>query len=216
MIKIIIVDDQRLMRDGLEVILSSYNDIEVAACGENGQQAVELAKEHNPQLILMDVYMPIMDGIAAAREIKKLLPHIKILFLTTFDDEKLIADGLTIGASGYIFKDMEKSKLVEAIKDCINGNIVIPPKVALALAHYASNTERNNSSNGNIPLISNLTDRELEVAVMVSEGFSNRQIASALYISDGTVKNYVSSIYSKTGIKDRIKLALFLKEKEIK
>ncbi|MDP4177820.1 MAG: response regulator transcription factor [Bacillota bacterium] len=246
MIKIIIVDDQSLMRDGLEIILNSCPQIEVAACGTDGSEAVKLTEKIHPDLVLMDIRMPIMDGVEASKIIKKTFPDVKILLLTTFDDEELIISAVSAGVSGYVFKDIEKDKLIEAIKDCIKGTFIMPSRVAQVLANhipdikseylhnnnindknkYTTNVEdtNNKESSDDELRIKNqiiaeklgLTEREMQIAMMIAQGFTNHQIASALYISDGTVKNYVSSIYSKTEMKDRLKLALYLKGNGIK
>lgn len=147
-----------------------------------------------------------MGGVEATKIIKSKFPFVKVLLLTTFEDEKDIIEAMNSGASGYIFKDIEKIKLIEAIKECVKGSFIMPSKVASVLAKHAV-------SKNQVSLNDSFTDRETEIAIMITEGFTNRQIASALYITDGTVKNYVSSIYSKTGINDRTKLALFFKEK---
>lgn len=211
MIKVIVIDDQSLMRDGLEIILNSDSDLKVVACGENGKDAIELTEIFIPDLVLMDLRMPVVDGVEATKIIKNRFPFVKILLLTTFEDEKDIIEAMNSGASGYIFKDIEKLKLIEAIKECAKGSFIMPSKVAAVLAKHAVN-KKQVSLKDNFHAM-NLTDREIEIALMITEGFTNKQIASSLYITDGTVKNYVSSIYSKTGINDRIKLALFYKEK---
>lgn len=206
MIKVIVVDDQSLMRDGLEIIINSFSDVEVLACGENGEEALKLVKKLKPDLVLMDIRMPVMDGVTASKIIREKYPKIKILLLTTFDDEEYIINAMSYGVSGYIFKDIEKEKLNRAIVDCVNGNFIMPSKVAEVLAKRAVKEEKKADKKVvNLPL----TEREMEVASMIADGFTNRQIASALYITDGTVKNYVSSIYSKLGIKDRTKLAIY-------
>lgn len=234
MIKIIIVDDQSLMRDGLEIILNSSSQIQVVACGADGSEAVSLTEKLKPDLVLMDIRMPVMDGVEASKIIKKKFPSVKILLLTTFDDEELIINAISVGVSGYIFKDIEKDKLIQAIVDCVKGTFIMPTIVAQVLARHipnmkfapngsdnnsnenSENNHKNPSENKKIAEELGLTERELEIAVMISQGFSNRQIASALYITEGTSKNYVSSIYSKTSMRDRTKLALFLKENGIK
>lgn len=206
MIKVIVVDDQSLMRDGLEVIINSFSDVEVLACGENGEEALRLVEKLKPDLILMDIRMPVMDGVTASKIIREKYPKVKILLLTTFDDEEYIINAMSYGVSGYIFKDIEKDKLNRAIVDCVNGTFIMPSKVAEVLAKKAVKEEKKvDKKDINLPL----TEREMEVASMIADGFTNRQIASALYITDGTVKNYVSNIYSKLGIKDRTKLAIY-------
>lgn len=208
MIKVIVVDDQSLMRDGLEVIINSFSDIEVLAGAENGEEALKLVEKLKPDLVLMDIRMPVMDGVTASKIIREKYPEIKILLLTTFDDEEYIINAMSYGVSGYIFKDIEKDKLNKAIVDCVNGTFIMPSKVAEVLAKRAVREEKKTpKENMELPL----TERELEVASMIADGFTNRQIASALYITDGTVKNYVSNIYSKLGIRDRTKLAIYIK-----
>ncbi|MBC8062835.1 MAG: response regulator transcription factor [Clostridiaceae bacterium] len=213
MIKVIVIDDQGLMRDGLEIILNSDLELKVVACGENGKEAIVLSKRFMPDIVLMDIRMPVMGGVEASKIIKNKFPNVKVLLLTTFEDDQCIIEAMNSGASGYIFKDIEKGKLIEAIKECVKGSFIMPTKVAAVLAKHAVNKEQPPIKDNLLAM--NLTDREMEIALMITQGFTNRQIASALYITDGTVKNYVSSIYSKTLITDRIKLALFFKDKGI-
>ncbi|WP_234117984.1 response regulator [Clostridium hydrogenum] len=207
MIKVIVVDDQSLMCDGLEVIINSFSGIEVLACAENGEEALKLVEKLKPDLVIMDIRMPVMDGVTASKIIKDKYPEVKILLLTTFDDEDYIINAMSYGVSGYIFKDIEKEKLNKAIVDCVNGTFIMPSKVAEVLARKAVSGSSHAKKENSLPL----TEREMEIALMIADGFTNRQIASALYISDGTVKNYVSNIYSKLGIKDRTKLAIYIK-----
>jgi DNA-binding NarL/FixJ family response regulator len=159
----------------------------------------------------MDVRMPKVNGVEATSVIKRIHPNIKIMILTTFDDEEYIIKGLGHGANGYIFKDIEGSKLLESIRNCCRGEIVVPSKVVQVLVNKAANTDSKAYEYIETNKLG-FADREKEVAVMLAQGFTNKQIASALYISEGTVKNYVSSIYSKINISDRTKAALFLKE----
>lgn len=207
MIRVIVVDDQSLMRDGLEVIINSFPEIEVEACGKNGEEAIELVEKFKPELILMDIRMPVMDGVTASKIIREKFPNVKVLLLTTFDDEEYILNAMSFGVSGYIFKDIEKEKLRQAIIDCVHGTFIMPSKVAEVIVKKAAQINDNKQS-----VKFDFTEREVEVASMIADGFTNKQISSALYISDGTVKNYVSNIYSKTGIKDRTKLAIYLKK----
>lgn len=211
MIKVAVVDDQKLMRDGLLAIINASEDIKVVAEGSNGSDAVEIAEKHSPDIILMDVRMPEMNGVDATRIIKRLYPEVKIMILTTFDDEEYIIRGLGDGANGYILKDIEGSRLLEGIRNCCRGELVIPSRVAEVLVRKAANVDTKAVDKKVFDL--GFGEREREVAVMIAQGFTNRQIASALYITEGTVKNYVSSIYAKINISDRTKAALFLKEK---
>lgn len=212
MIRVAVVDDQKLMIDGLSAIINASEDMRVIAEGSNGIDAVEIAEKHKPDIILMDVRMPEMNGVDATRIIKRLYPDVKIMILTTFDDEEYIIRGLGDGAKGYILKDIEGSRLLEGIRNCCRGELVIPSRIAEILVKKAV---KDNTKPASDTVICDLGfgDREKDVAVMLAQGFTNRQIASALYITEGTVKNYVSSIYAKINISDRTKAALFLKEK---
>jgi Response regulator containing a CheY-like receiver domain and an HTH DNA-binding domain len=212
MIKVLVVDDQGLMRDGLATILSTDKEIEVVACGKSGEEALELMEKFSPHIILMDVRMDGIGGVEATRLIKKKYAKVKIIILTTFDDEEYILKGLSYGASGYVFKDIEGKKLIQVIKDCNNGELIMQSKVAKVLADKAIGTLTRDKDEKEDKL-QMLSDREKEIAKLIGEGFTNKQIASALFISDGTVKNYVSAIYTKTGIDDRTNLALFINSK---
>lgn len=222
-IKVIIADDQALMRDGLKMLLNMEDDIEVIGTAKDGRESVSLVDELNPDLVLMDIRMPNMSGVEATRIIKERYPGIIVLALTTFNDEEYIIDILNYGAKGYLLKDMDSEKLSQSIRDAFNGNLIMPSEVAVKLAQ---NILKNNNKNelGEPSYIPSpvmnrmkaefeLTQRELEIAAMLAQGFTNKQIASALYISEGTVKNNVSTIYSKIGISDRTAAAIFLKSK---
>ncbi|WP_207753607.1 response regulator transcription factor [Clostridium paridis] len=212
MIKVLVVDDQGLMRDGLATILSTDKDIDVVACGKSGEEALELVDKFSPNIILMDVRMEGIGGVEATRLIKKKYDKVKVIILTTFDDEEYILKGLSYGASGYVFKDIESKKLIQVIKDCYNGELIMESKVAKVLADKAISTISQGMEKKEDKLHM-LSEREKEIARLIGEGFTNKQIACALFISDGTVKNYVSSIYAKTGIDDRTNLALFINDK---
>ncbi|WP_238883067.1 response regulator transcription factor [Clostridium sp. YIM B02551] len=212
MIKVLVVDDQGLMRDGLATILSTDKDIDVVACGKSGEEALELVEKFSPNIILMDVRMEGIGGVEATRLIKKKYDKVKVIILTTFDDEEYILKGLSYGASGYVFKDIESKKLIQVIKDCYNGELIMESKVAKVLADKAISTISQGMEKKEDKLHM-LSEREKEIARLIGEGFTNKQIACALFISDGTVKNYVSSIYAKTGIDDRTNLALFINDK---
>jgi len=221
-IKVLIADDQALMRDGLATILEVEEDIEVIATANDGQQAWKLATEYEVDLILMDIRMPKMNGIESTRKIKEENSNIAVLALTTFDDQEYIVKILNNGAQGYLLKDIDGDKLVQAIKDVVEGDFIMPSEVASKLAANVSNTQagaskadtelKDQSDVAKQETQFDLSPREEEVAAMLAEGFTNKQIASALYLSHGTVKNYVSSIYSKIEIRDRTKAALYLKE----
>lgn len=208
-IKVLIADDQTLMRDGLKTILELENNIEVVALAKDGLEAVTLCAKTEPAVVLMDIRMPNMDGVEATKRIKEAFPKTVILILTTFDDEEYIVEALSHGATGYILKDIAGDLLIKAINDAYNGSFILPSKIAIKLAGTISKTVKapENTSLASLEL----SEKEMEIAKMLAEGFTNKQIASALYISGGTVKNYVSNLYSKIGISDRTAAAIYLK-----
>ncbi len=208
MIKVLIADDQTLMRDGLKTILDLEDDIEVIATAENGEIAFEKSITLNPDVILMDIRMPIMNGVESVKKIKSMLPKVAVIMLTTFDDDEYIIEALSNGASGYLLKDMPAEKLIEAIRDSLKGQLFIPTNIA---AKLISRLYEKEISKKTLKKDLELSDRELEVSSLLIEGYNNKQISSKLFISEGTVKNYISNIYSKIGISDRTKAALFLK-----
>lgn len=209
-IRILVADDQTLMRDGLKTIIDLEDNMEVIGTAKNGQEAVEFCKNQLPDLILMDIRMPGMDGVESTKIIKSLYPDVVVLILTTFNDDDYIIDALAHGASGYILKDIEGDELIKTINDAYKGSFMLPSDVAIKIAKkLAKNNivtaEEKHSLEG-------LSDREIEVAKMVALGFNNKQIASSLFISEGTVKNYISGIYSKLGTSDRTDAALIIKK----
>lgn len=207
MIKVLLVDDQRLMVDGLKTILDLEEDIEVVDIASNGEEALKKVETNNIDIILMDVRMPRINGVESTKLIKDKFPNIKILILTTFDEDKYIIDALAYGADGYMLKDIEADELIRAIRETYNNKYILPSNIAKKLAANISK-----KSNEKVKNINSLTQREREIAKMISQGFNNKQIASSLFLSEGTVKNLVSSIYSKINISDRAKAALYLKD----
>ncbi len=214
MIRIIIVDDQPLMRDGLKTILELEEDMEVSGLAGNGVDACKLADKQKPDIILMDVRMPEMDGVTAAKNIKAVLPDTVIIMLTTFDDDRHIIDALSNGANGFFLKDIETEKLIEVVRRAAAGEVVIPAAVAAKLARSLSERLPDKRISGNefIPI---LTERERDICELLMKGMSNQDIADSLHLSVGTVKNYVSIIYDKAGINSRSKLILYLQDQII-
>lgn len=211
-IKVMIVDDQRLMREGLKTILELKQDIEVAGLAENGRDALDKIPEVQPGVVLMDIRMPVMDGVECTGIIRERYPNIKVLILTTFDDDEFIIDALKNGAAGYILKDLSAEKLVGSIRDVYQGNSIMQSEIAAKLISHITGTNRD-ALRENVPddkkPLSELTDRENEVLRLVGKGMSNIEIGKKLYISEGTVKNYISSLYSKLDINERSKLTLY-------
>ncbi|WP_220094405.1 response regulator transcription factor [Paenibacillus sp. YN15] len=213
-IRVLLADDQSLIRDGLRMVLELEPDITVAGTAQNGEEAVELAQCLHPDVAVLDIRMPRMDGVECTRRIKELMPDCKVLILTTFDDDIYLLDALANGASGYLLKDMEMEELVEAVRDAASGKMALPPAIAgrlsksLAKASEAIKQQRPPAP----PELQALSAREREIAAMLAQGFTTKQIASALFLSEGTSRNYISAIYAKLGVYDRSKAILRLKE----
>ncbi|WP_270166876.1 response regulator transcription factor [Paenibacillus sp. SYP-B4298] len=214
MIRVVIADDQTLMRDGLQTIIDLQDDMEVVGAAEDGEQACELAHALRPDLVLMDIRMPRLDGIESTRRIKRELPGTAVLILTTFDEDEYIVDGLASGACGYLLKDLPARKIVESIRDAVRGQLMLPATVA---AKLASRLAFLSGAPADVLDPSRLrsegirfTEREKKVILLMLEGRTNREIAGILFMSEGTVKNYVSVIYQKIGTNDRAKALLVL------
>ena len=201
MINVAIVDDQQIIGEGLKRILESYEDIQVVALGEDGREALDIVKKHDVDVILMDIRMPNCNGVEGVKLVRQENKEVKILMLTTFDDEEHIIKAMAYKANGYLFKDIPYDKLVASIRDAYNGGYIMEPKVAQVLAENIS-FDKGEKYYKDI----NLTSREIEVIKLIKDGFSNKQIANALFISEGTVKNYVSNIYEKAGVENRVNL----------
>lgn len=213
-IKIVIADDQTLMRDGLKTILDLEDDMEVIGTAENGKIAYDLIKENTPDIVLMDIRMPVLNGVEATKKIKKEFPNIKVIILTTFDDEEYIIEALCNGASGYLLKDIPGDKFIHSIKGIYNNDdLVLPSKIAEKLGEILRNTNRNSVENKKcFQSEIEFTTREKEIALMIVNGLTNKEIAERLYISIGTVKNYITTIYSKVGVNNRQSAMMMLKK----
>lgn len=210
MINVLIVDDQKILQDGLKAILETDSDIKVISTASGGKAAIEIIEKNSPDVVLMDIRMPEMNGVECTKIIKERWPQLSVLVLTTFNDEEYISDALTYGASGYLLKDISGEKLIQAVKDARNGEILLPSKVAAKIVGRMKETPDKLENKLKIKL--GLSDREIDIALMMAEGFTNRQIASALYISEGTVKNYSSVIYSKLEVIDRTTAAIKIRQ----
>lgn len=206
-ITILIAEDQTIVREGLETIINLEPDMKVVATTDNGQTACELVEQLRPQLVLMDIEMPIMNGIAATHQIKQSNPETIVLILTTFTEEDFIIEALTNGASGYLLKDFSSAKIITSIQEAVRGELMLPSKVAAKLA-----ARLRTSGAPTFPVQNyNLTPRELQIAKLMTEYKNNREIADMLYITEGTVRNYISVIYEKIGMNDRTKAIPLLK-----
>ena len=204
MIRVVICDDQAVVREGLEMILEADSGIEVVGLAENGLRAIELATEKNPDLVLMDLNMPGMNGIQATREISKQLPDIKILVLTTFGEDEWVFDAVRSGADGYLLKGTPRQELVTAVKGTVEGESYIDPTIGGKLLSQVAKSSKSPSTT----FSAELSERELEVLKLIAQGFSNAEVAEKLFLTKGTVRNYVSAILSKLDVSDRTQAAV--------
>jgi DNA-binding NarL/FixJ family response regulator len=204
-IRILLVDDQALFREGLRTLLSVQPELEVVGEAANGEEAIRLSAELQPDVVLMDLQMPVLDGPAATRQLKARMPGVKVIVLTTFDDDESVFEGLRAGAVGYLLKDTPSAKLVEAIRMAARGESFLEPSVAAkVVAEFARLSPR--PAGGALP--DPLSEREIEVLRMIADGASNREIAAGLVIAEGTVKNHITSILAKLDSTDRTEAAV--------
>jgi DNA-binding NarL/FixJ family response regulator len=202
MIQLLLVDDQGIIREGLRSLLEAKTDLQIVGEAENGQMAVELALSLKPDVILMDVRMPIMDGVAATRALTEKAPDIKVLVLTTFDDDEYVTQAIRCGAKGYLLKDTPSTELADAIRAVHKGYTQFGPGlIEKTLGGSPSSVEPP-------PEFAQLTPREQEVLQLIAKGCSNREIAEQLYISERTVKNHVNSVLRRLNLRDRTQVAI--------
>jgi DNA-binding NarL/FixJ family response regulator len=206
-IRVLLADDQALFLEGLETLLSSYKDIQVVGQAVNGQEAVDLALELRPDVILMDMQMPVMDGIGATRRVKQSLPECRVIALTTFDDKEIVFNVLRAGAVGYLLKDVGSAQLAESIRRTARGESILDPSVAAKLVAEFSRVSSLVPVTQPAALAEPLSERELGVLRLVMAGLSNREIAARLFISPGTAKSHVHNLCSKLGARNRTEAA---------
>jgi DNA-binding NarL/FixJ family response regulator len=210
-IRILLVDDQALFREGLSTLLTSQPDMEVAGEAGDGEEALRQAARLRPDVVLMDLRMPLLDGVAATRRLRAAQPECRVIALTTFDDDEYVFDALRAGAVGYLLKDVSSPKLFEAVRAAARGESFLQPSVAAkVVAEFARLSSQAPSLAS--PLVEALSERELQVLRLVAGGATNRQIAARLFITPGTVKNHVTSILGKLGASDRTQAALKARE----
>lgn len=204
-IKVLLADDQAILADGIKSVLSSCGEIEVVGIAQDGFEALRLLEETSPDVVLMDIRMPNMNGVIATQEIKRRRPEVKVVILTTFDDSDYILNAINNGASGYLLKDTSAAALIDAIKNAYAGDTILPAKIARRIADAA----RMVKSDREIKLRREFgfSERETEIALMICEGFTNKQVAMALKLTDGTARNYISAIYEKLGCSGRTQAA---------
>jgi DNA-binding NarL/FixJ family response regulator len=204
MIRVLICDDQAVVCEGLKAILSTAKGIEVVGIANDGEQAVELTEHFLPDVVLMDLKMPVMNGIQATRVITTRFPGVHVLVLTTYDIDEWVFDAIHSGASGYLLKDTPRENLIAAIQGTAEGKTFVDPGVAGKILDQV----RHGSAHPNTDLLRALSEREIAVLRLLAQGLSNPEIAQQLFLSEGTVRNYVSSILSKLEVADRTQAAL--------
>lgn len=215
-IRVLLVDDQALFREGLRTLLSVQADLEVVGETGNGEEAVTAVATLHPDVVLMDLRMPVLDGVAATRRITERFPQTRVIVLTTFDNDEYVFDGLRAGAVGYLLKDVPSARLFEAIRAAARGETFLQPSVAAKVVaefnRMSAQTVSHVPANPQAELVEPLSERELEILRLLASGDSNREIANQLYITEGTVKNHVTNILGKLGVRDRTQAALKAKD----
>ncbi|WMT40459.1 response regulator transcription factor [Paenibacillus sp. D2_2] len=205
MIKAAIVEDQEILRKSLKIVIENISDIEIVGTAENGEEAIDLCERENLDVLLMDIQMPVMDGVKATEEIKKRWPNIKVIILTTFQDVTHVLNALNAGAEGYILKAVDPEFLVQGIKMVYHGGSLIPQQLAKEV--FGQIQSNNNTHMDHDPKSMNhpydLNHQEIKVLKCLTQGLSNKDISEKMFLSMGTVKNYVSTIYSKLNVKNR-------------
>jgi DNA-binding NarL/FixJ family response regulator len=210
-IRVLLVDDQQLMREGLRVLLELEPDLEVAGEAADGQAALESYAALQPDVVLMDIRMPGMDGVEATWRLRGRWPQARVIILTTFDDDEYVFEGLRAGALGYLLKDVSGQELAEAVRTVASGGALVEPSVARkVLAEFARLAPPARSAEEGLP--EPFTEREREVLRLLTQGLSNREIAERLSLAEGTVKNYVTNILQKLGVRDRTQAAVRARE----
>lgn len=219
-IRLLLADDQDLIRESLHIVLDMDPEIKVVGLAENGSKALELCATASPQVVLMDIHMPEMNGVEATRLIKAEYPEIRVIILTTFQEIQYVVDALGAGAEGYLLKAIHPRDLISGIKWVHKGGTLIPQDIAkMMVAHLQGTAAPDHRGGAHASSASvheeqsrsgtsyGLSDREQQVLECIADGLNNREIAERLYLSEGTVKNYISSIYSKMDVRDRIQAA---------
>ena len=201
MIRVLLVDDQQILAEGIKSVLHTSDEVEVVGIASDGAIALDMCGKLKPDVVLMDIRMPNMNGVVATKKIKELDERIKIIILTTFDDSYYILSAINNGASGYLLKDIGATALIDAIKNAYDGDTILPAKIAKKITDAAAMVSTDKEYK--LKKAFNLSEREIEIALMLYDGFTNRQIASALKLTDGTARNYISSIYLKLGVDGR-------------
>lgn len=202
-IKVLIADDDKIVRDSMKIILEMDKDIEVVGTAANGDEAFEFCMKNNVDVVLMDIRMPVCDGVLGTKKIKEVFKDIKVIILTTFSDDEYILEALKNGASGYLLKNISPDKIMEDIKVVFNGNMLIHPDIAYKVAEMLNKEEKNDFSKYG------LNEAEVKIMELISKGLTNKEISEIMFLSEGTIKNKISDILSKLNLRDRTQIAIF-------
>ena len=213
-IKVMLVDDEQLIRSGLKIMLETYPDIEVIHQAGNGREAFECCKKEVPDVVLMDIRMPVSTGIEGTKLIKEAYPEVKIVMVTTFQDTEYIVEAMQYGASGYLLKDSSYEAIYDGIKVALSGKVVMDATVSEKLVMQPKSPDSSIEKTDISSL--GLTEREIELIRLVSQGLNNKEISEALFLSEGTVKNNISTILSKLALRDRTQLVIFAYDHHIR
>lgn len=211
-IRLMIVDDHKLMREGLKRILSQTKDIIVVAEAGDGESAIKVAHTYDPDIILLDIMMPKLDGIETLRRMKDLGVKSRIIMLSAQSSKSYIVNSIKLGASGYLTKDNDSEKLIKVIRDVHSGSTYLQPQLAKILRH---NIKEDKINNHDMDKLDSLSKREYEILSLLSSGYNNKQIAIKLFISEKTVKNHITNIFKKLEVEDRVQAVLFSYRNEI-
>lgn len=201
--KVLIVDDDGLIRDSLKLLLDLEDDMEVIGTAKNGTEAFEFCTVNKPDIVLMDIRMPVMDGVLGTKLIKENYHDIKVVLLTTFKDDEYIREAVMNGAEGYILKNQSSDSIIESLRTVYKGNTVFEKDIINSITGMLKEDKKKTPSHFN------LSDREFEILALIAEGLSNKEIAEKLFLGEGTVRNYITNVLEKLELRDRTQLAIF-------
>jgi DNA-binding NarL/FixJ family response regulator len=209
-VKVLLVDDDALVRAGLRIILSSADDLEVVGEADDGARAAAAVREHRPDVVLMDIRMPEMDGITATAALRRLDPPPQVIVLTTYQANDQVMSALRAGASGFLVKDTPPADIINAVRLVASGDAIISPSVTRTLLSHFGDAEMTDRRRAAAQRLTTLTDREREVATAIGTGASNAEVAAALFMSEATVKAHVSRLFTKLGVTNRVQIAILV------
>jgi len=209
LIRTVIADDQNILKEGLKMILSGEGDIDICGLASDGEEAYNICKWNTPDIVLMDIKMPNVNGVEATRKIKRDFPNVKIIVLTTFNDDEYIYDALKYGASGYMLKDATPGEIADAIRTVYDGGVLIQPNVAVKVVDRFAQMAKTNKGKDIDNRVNLLTEREIDICRLVGEGKNNKEISDGLFLSEGTIKNHITNVLNKLELRDRTQIAIF-------